>query len=268
MPPLFPKLVRGPFDSWVLHDDPLPNPALMSSIVVLALRMILVDITAFSPPGAAQRAAAPPAPPHAVWRRAGRRACLLRPDSAPGPGRPSTRRAGVCCRWVASLLPRKLASLRVSSGCNPAMPKTGRFNVMNVSPSLYDIRSAFRRWPSPSSPLSPFFLVRDFRRSERVFFYKLCVPLRAPSSSLDGLTIRAPSYRLMNRLARPLTRPALPPTASAPTRAFGPGSHAALLGCTTLLSAPQRLGPARPAARSRCITSPYTSDSRSGPVLP
>jgi hypothetical protein len=48
--PLFPKLVRGPGpgDSWVLHPDPVPSPALVSSMVVSALRMIGVDTTSFS----------------------------------------------------------------------------------------------------------------------------------------------------------------------------------------------------------------------------
>ena len=48
--PLFPKLVRGPGpgDSWVLHPDPVPSPALISSMVVSALRMIGVDTTSFS----------------------------------------------------------------------------------------------------------------------------------------------------------------------------------------------------------------------------
>ena len=46
--PLFPKLAKGPGDSWVLHPDPKPSPACVSAMVVAALRMIGVDTTAFS----------------------------------------------------------------------------------------------------------------------------------------------------------------------------------------------------------------------------
>jgi hypothetical protein len=46
--PLFPKLLRGPDNAWVLHPDPEPTPALISSMVVSALRMINVDTTAFT----------------------------------------------------------------------------------------------------------------------------------------------------------------------------------------------------------------------------
>ena len=47
-PPLFPKLVHGPGDTWTLHPDPVPSPALISSMVVSALRMINVDTSSFS----------------------------------------------------------------------------------------------------------------------------------------------------------------------------------------------------------------------------
>jgi hypothetical protein len=46
--PLFPKLVKGPGSSWVLHPDPAPSPACVSAMVVSALRMIGVDTTSFS----------------------------------------------------------------------------------------------------------------------------------------------------------------------------------------------------------------------------
>ena len=46
--PLFPKMIRGTGDSWVLHPEPEPTPALISAMVVSALRMIGVDTTAFS----------------------------------------------------------------------------------------------------------------------------------------------------------------------------------------------------------------------------
>ena len=46
--PLFPKLIRGPDDTWVLHPDPVPTPALSSSMVTAALRMINVDTSSFS----------------------------------------------------------------------------------------------------------------------------------------------------------------------------------------------------------------------------
>ncbi len=47
-PPLFPKLVRGPGGSWVVPTDPSPSPALVSSMVVSALKSIGVDTTTFS----------------------------------------------------------------------------------------------------------------------------------------------------------------------------------------------------------------------------
>ena len=49
-PPLFPKLIRGKDDTWVLrvHPDPVPTPALISSMVIAALRMINVDTSSFS----------------------------------------------------------------------------------------------------------------------------------------------------------------------------------------------------------------------------
>ena len=47
-PPLFPKLVRGPGDTWVLHSNPTPSTALVSGMVTSALRMIGVDTAAFS----------------------------------------------------------------------------------------------------------------------------------------------------------------------------------------------------------------------------
>ncbi len=47
-PPQFPKLVLGPGDSWALHPDPVPSAALISGMVVSALRMIGVDTTSFS----------------------------------------------------------------------------------------------------------------------------------------------------------------------------------------------------------------------------
>jgi hypothetical protein len=46
--PLFPKLLRGPDNTWVLHPDPEPTPVLVSSMVVSALRMIDVDTSAFT----------------------------------------------------------------------------------------------------------------------------------------------------------------------------------------------------------------------------
>ena len=46
--PLFPKLTKGPGNSWVLHPDPTPSPACISAMVVAALRMIGVDTAAFS----------------------------------------------------------------------------------------------------------------------------------------------------------------------------------------------------------------------------
>ena len=46
--PLFPKLVKGPGSSWVLHTDPTPSPACVSAMVVSALRMIGVDTASFS----------------------------------------------------------------------------------------------------------------------------------------------------------------------------------------------------------------------------
>ena len=45
--PLFPKFIKGPGDSWVLHPEPTPFPACVSAMVVAALRMIGVDTTAF-----------------------------------------------------------------------------------------------------------------------------------------------------------------------------------------------------------------------------
>ena len=45
---LFPKLVRGPGDTWVLHHDPTPSPALIFGMVTSALSMIGVDTDAFS----------------------------------------------------------------------------------------------------------------------------------------------------------------------------------------------------------------------------
>ena len=39
---------RAQNDTWVLHPDPEPTPALISSMVVSALRMIDVDTTAFT----------------------------------------------------------------------------------------------------------------------------------------------------------------------------------------------------------------------------
>jgi hypothetical protein len=47
-PPLFPKLVRGTGDTWILHGNPTPSAALISGMVTSALRMIGVDTTAFS----------------------------------------------------------------------------------------------------------------------------------------------------------------------------------------------------------------------------
>ena len=47
-PPLFPKLVSGPGDTWALHKDPQPSAANVTSMVVAALRMIGVDTTAFT----------------------------------------------------------------------------------------------------------------------------------------------------------------------------------------------------------------------------
>jgi hypothetical protein len=47
-PPLFPKLIRGKDDTWDLHPDPVPTPALISSMVIAALRKINVDTSSFS----------------------------------------------------------------------------------------------------------------------------------------------------------------------------------------------------------------------------
>ena len=47
-PPLFPKLTRATGDVWALHSDPVPTPALISGMVIAALRMIGVNTTAFS----------------------------------------------------------------------------------------------------------------------------------------------------------------------------------------------------------------------------
>ena len=46
--PLFPKLVKCPDGSYKIHSSPEPSPALFSSMVVAALRMIGVDSSAFS----------------------------------------------------------------------------------------------------------------------------------------------------------------------------------------------------------------------------
>jgi hypothetical protein len=46
--PLFPKLVKGPGGSWVIHPVPVLSPACVSAMVVAALRMIGVDTMAFS----------------------------------------------------------------------------------------------------------------------------------------------------------------------------------------------------------------------------
>ncbi len=68
-PPLFPKLSKGTGDSWVVHADPQPSPALVSSMVVAALQMIGVDTTSFSGVCCASAsAAASPLPPRPVSR--------------------------------------------------------------------------------------------------------------------------------------------------------------------------------------------------------
>ena len=46
--PLFPKLLKGAGGAWALHPHPEPSPALVSSMVVSALRMIDVDTSSFS----------------------------------------------------------------------------------------------------------------------------------------------------------------------------------------------------------------------------
>jgi hypothetical protein len=47
-PPLFPKLTRGPDNTWVVAANPTPSPALVSSMVTAALRTIGVHSSAFS----------------------------------------------------------------------------------------------------------------------------------------------------------------------------------------------------------------------------
>jgi hypothetical protein len=46
--PLFPKLVKGRDGSYTTHPSPEPSPALVTSMVLAALRMICVDTSAFS----------------------------------------------------------------------------------------------------------------------------------------------------------------------------------------------------------------------------
>ena len=46
--PLFPRLSKDPHGNWILAPNPDPTPALVSSMVVSALRMINVDTTSFS----------------------------------------------------------------------------------------------------------------------------------------------------------------------------------------------------------------------------
>ena len=84
-------------------------------------------------------------------------------------------------------------------------------------------------------------------------------------ATLSGLPV--------NRLARPLIgtpRPALPPTASAHRSSlYVPSARAHTRpDPDEPRSSAHPTGSARPAARSRCITSPSMSDSRSGPAPP
>jgi hypothetical protein len=46
--PLFPRLNKDPLGNWILAPNPEPTPALVSSMVVAALRMINVDTASFS----------------------------------------------------------------------------------------------------------------------------------------------------------------------------------------------------------------------------
>ena len=74
-PPLFPKLSKGVGNSWVLHTDPEPSPALVSGMVVAALRMIGVDTKAFSGVccrmGGLTVATKAGVPEHILWMQSG-----------------------------------------------------------------------------------------------------------------------------------------------------------------------------------------------------
>ena len=119
---------------------------------------------------------------------------------------------------------------------------------------------------------------RDFVR-QSAFDYKLRAPLRvAPSSrgsirTSNGWPLSPGPFAPARDPAGPSTHPALhgPRFPLRPQRidplSTAPGQHAASTGCTTLLSAPHRLGPARGLFMMHHVP-PYTSDSRSGPALP
>jgi hypothetical protein len=73
--PLFPKLVKGPNGSWVVAPNPRPSAALVSGMVVSALRRIGVDTTAFSGVscrmGGLTTAIEAGVPEHILWMQSG-----------------------------------------------------------------------------------------------------------------------------------------------------------------------------------------------------
>ena len=73
--PLFPKLARGPGNSWVLHPKPRPSPANISAMVVAALRRLGLDTTAFSGVccrmGGLTVATEAGVPEHILWMQSG-----------------------------------------------------------------------------------------------------------------------------------------------------------------------------------------------------
>jgi hypothetical protein len=74
-PPLFPKLVRGPCGAWVVAPNPSPSSALVSSMVVSAVKSIGVDTTAFSgvscSMGGLTVATEAGVPEHILWMQSG-----------------------------------------------------------------------------------------------------------------------------------------------------------------------------------------------------
>ena len=73
--PLFPKLVKGPNGSWVVAPNPRPSAAMVSGMVVSALRGIGLDTTAFSGVscrmGGLTTAIEAGVPEHILWMQSG-----------------------------------------------------------------------------------------------------------------------------------------------------------------------------------------------------
>ena len=73
--PLFPKLARAPNGAWAVHASPTPSPALVTSMVLAALRRIGVDTSSFSGVccrmGGLTVATEAGVPEHILWMQSG-----------------------------------------------------------------------------------------------------------------------------------------------------------------------------------------------------